>query len=101
MDPAVSKYEAYVFDITTGKYLNQSAVLESQDILFSKIQSEVRNHLSNVNLDLNEGEVINIDKTIAGLNDETAIYLDNDGVLNIEYIAKTENNNYNDSIKIK
>ena len=99
--PTLNKYEAYVFDITTGTYLKQTDVLASKDILFSKVQSEVRNHLSNVSLELNEGEVINIEKTIAGLNDEAAIYIDNDGAINVEYIAKTENNNYNDNIIIK
>ncbi len=99
--PTLNKYEAYVFDITTGKYLNQSEVLKANDLLFSKVQTEVRNHLSNVSLELNEGEVINIEKTINGLNDEAAIYVDNDGVINVEYIAKTDNSNYNDSIIIK
>ena len=99
--PTLNKYESYVFDVTTGKYLNQSEVLKANDLLFSKVQSEVRNHLSNVSLELNEGEVINIEKTISGLNDEAAIFIDNEGVINVEYIAKTENNNYNDSIKIK
>ena len=54
-----------------------------------------------IRTDLGEGEVINIEKTIAGLNDEAAIYIDNDGAINVEYIAKTENNNYNDNIIIK
>ena len=96
----LNKFKAYVFDVTTGKVLNQSDVLKERDVLFSSIQNQIREHLQN-GFNVNEGEEIDIERTINSLNDEATIYIDNEGIINVEYVAKTANNNYNDSIKIK
>ena len=99
--PSLNKFSAYVFDITTGTYLKQSELLKERDVLFSKIQSEVRNHLTNNPININEDEELDIDKTVAGLNESATIFIDTDGYINVEFIAKTNNSNYNDSIKLK
>lgn len=97
----INTYTSYVFDKTTGTYLNQSELLKEKNILFSTIQNEIRVFLNNHTDNLEEGETFDIDGTINSLNDNLAMYLDDTGKLNVLFIAKTNNNTYNESIVIE
>lgn len=94
--------KSYVFNVETGKQLLNNDLLEFYDINMSEVEDKVREHLQSNQSIENEIELIKIEETIAGLQSagNYAFYIDKYGDLNISYIVKTTQVDYNETIKL-
>lgn len=98
----LSKLRSYVFDVTTGKMLLANDLLDKYNTNMDRVKSTVRDYLTKNQTYEEEIEIINIEETIAGLDnpDNYAIYIDKYGDLYISYIVKTSQVDYNETMKL-
>lgn len=95
--------KSYVFDVEKNKLISSFDILTKYNISLSDVKEKIKAKLNKEQTTIDEVEVIKIEETLDNLeNDATyAIYIDNNGNLNIKYIVKSNLINYNDNIVIK
>lgn len=87
--------QAYVFDVTDGKILNENEILN----LYSKTKEDIKNMIKEeLNKDILEDETILIEETLNNLDGNYALYINKSGFLTISYLVKTQDSSYNDVI---
>lgn len=98
----LKKLRSYVFNVSTGKMLLVNDLLEMYEVDMEEVKSDIRIKLQNDQVIEEEVELIKIEETINGLNDPAnyALYIDKYGDLNISYIVKTNQVDYNESMKL-
>lgn len=96
------KLRSYVFNTQTGKLLLTTDLLESYKTNMDNVKAKIKERLLSSQT-IEEGiELIKVDETIAALNDSNnyALYIDKYGDLNISFIVKTTQVDYNENIKL-
>lgn len=99
----LKRLRSYVFNVSNGKMLLNNDLLDMYDAEMTDIKTQVRDKLINDQSYDEEGnEVIKIEETISGLDnpDNYALYIDKYGDLFISYIVKTNQVDYNESMKL-
>lgn len=94
--------KSYVFNVETGKLLLTTDLLELYETDMNEVKNKIREQLQESQTIENEIELIKVEETINALNTSSnyAIYIDKYGDLNISYIVKTTQVDYNESIKL-
>ena len=98
----LKKLRSYVFNVSSGKLLLNNDLLDMYDVNMENVKNEIRTKLQNEQVVEEEMELIKIDETISGLDnpDNYALYIDKYGDLNISYIVKTNQVDYNKTMKL-
>ncbi len=100
------KAESYVIDINNGTILSNKDILDNYEVTMEDIKVKIRERLENKQTKIEKGEeeveVILIDETLKALDkDENyTLFIDKGGFLNVTYLVKTIEQDYNDSIVI-
>lgn len=96
--------KSYVYNISNGKMLLTEDLLGLYNISMETVKEKIREHLQSKQTIIEETqtELILIDETINNLNNPSshAIYIDKYGDLNISFIVKSSQVDYNESIKL-
>ena len=87
---STSKFNYYVFDIKTGKLLENKDILVKENITDQEIRSKIRNYLK-------DDDSVDIDAT---LNTNYYLTITKNGKIVINTLVKTNNNDYNVSIEM-
>lgn len=98
----LKKLRSYVFNVATGKLLLTNDLLDMFNTNMDEVKSRVRDYLIKNQSFEEEVELIKIEETITGLDndDNYAVYIDKYGDLYISYIVKTNQVDYNESMKL-
>lgn len=98
----LKKISSYVFNVSTGKLLLTNDLMDMYYINMDEVKISIREKLEKDQIIEEELELIKIDETINGLDNQTnyALYIDKYGDLNISYIVKTNQVDYNENMKL-
>ncbi len=104
-DNGISIYNnvrSYTFNVLTGERINTSDLLEKYNTTLTLVIDSIRNYLNNSQVIIDEEPSIKIDETIDNLKEQFtyAIYIDDYGDLNLNFVVKTNSVDYNDNIII-
>lgn len=91
--------KSYMFDTNTGKLLSEEEILSTFDTSLDKVKDEVREYLNSKQEVVNEVELIKIDETINDFN--YGLFVNDVGRLNVTFLVKSTQTDYNDSIVIE
>ena len=91
--------KSYMFDTNTGKLLSEEEILSTFDTSLDKVKDEVREYLNSKQEVVNEIELIKIDETINDFN--YGLFVNDVGRLNVTFLVKSTQTDYNDSIVIE
>ncbi len=93
--------KSYIFDTSTGNLLTNEEVFSIYDTNLENLKEKIKTHLENDTIiKESEDEKIDINSTLDNLENSYAIFIDNDGNLNISYLVKSNKKDYNDVIII-
>lgn len=100
--------KAYVFDITTGKLLATNELLSmyqktTEDVIATVKQRSEETQQTVTTEEGTEEKLILIEETANNIkyNETACLYIDRFGALQLNYIVKTTQNNYNEIVDIK
>lgn len=98
-----AKFKSYVFDTKKNERVSNMDLFLKYDVTINNIKEQIKEKLSKEQITNEDGtETLKIDETLEGItNNNYALYIDNDGVLVLKYIVKSNNLDYNDNIEIK
>jgi len=98
----LKKISSYVFNVSTGKLLLTNDLMDMYHINMDEVKISIREKLEKDQIIEEELELIKIDETINGLDNQAnyALYIDKYGDLNISYIVKTNQVDYNENMKL-
>lgn len=93
--------KSYIVDINTGKIITEEELLTKYEITKDIIKSKVKERLENTQTLADEDTVaaIDIEETLNNL-DTYAIYINKNGKLEITFVVKSSQNNYNDNVEL-
>ena len=95
-----AKLNAYVIDKETGKRITNEELFQKFDITFDKIKEKVKERLNeDVILHEKAGVTVDVAGSMLAL-DNYALYINKFGELEITFVVKTSENNYNDSVVV-
>lgn len=88
---------SYTFNTSNGSFLNYNDILKEFNIGEYNLEEEVEKHLEEL---YENNDTILIDETIDNLKEQETytLYIDEYGDIRINYVVKTTNNDYNDTI---
>ena len=92
--------KSYIFDTTTGKILSNEEIMDLYNVKLDDIKAKVRTDLENSQATENGIEIIKIDETIDNL-DDLAFYITDYGRLNVSYLVKSTQEDYNKVTEVK
>ena len=84
------KYSYYVFDIYSGKLLNNNDIMKKENITDQQIRTKIRNYINN-------DENVDVDVT---LNNPYYLIINKNGSVKLNFLVNRDNINYNVSIEM-
>ena len=88
----------YVFNVDNNELLSDDEILNMYNINMDKIKEKVREYLNSKQSIIDEVEVIKIDETIDNL--EYSLFIDDYGKLNVSFLVKTTQVDYNEIMEV-
>lgn len=88
----------YVFNVENNELLSDDELLNMYNINMDIIKEKIRNYLNSKQSIIDEVEVIKIDDTIDSL--EYSLFIDEYGKLNVSFLVKTTQVDYNEIMEV-
>lgn len=95
-----NKVKSYIFDTKSGKLLSEEEILKKYSLSLDGVKEMIREKLVSEQKVVDDVELIKVDDTISEFNNY-AFYIDNYGKLNISFLVKTSQVDYNDIMEVK
>ena len=92
--------KSYIFDITTGKLLEENEILNKYNTSIDKIQEQMKEYLNSKQTQVEDVDLIKIDETINDLKNYS-LYINEYGRLYISFLVKSNKEDYNDSMEVR
>lgn len=89
---SVSKVKGYTVNVTTGEYLDFTKLLKKYNLTFTEVIEKIKENLNS--------EIVQIEETIDNLKEQETFtsYIDEHGYFVLNYVVKTDEVDYNDTI---
>ncbi len=99
-EPQPIKTKSLVVDLKTGTLITEEELFTRFSTNMDAAKAKIKESLQNTQILLGEEVTLNIDDTLAGIDENHAIWINKNGKLTITFIVKSSENNYNDDIEI-
>lgn len=97
----IDSQSSYNFSLDDGKILSNQKLLETFNVSFDQVRSDLEKKLNSDQIDFNGENNIHIDETLNSINiDNAALYINKSGKLSISVLVKTDQGSYNDTIEL-
>lgn len=94
-----NKVKSYVFNLSNGNLIEKEELLNLYKIDEDTIKTKVKEYLLSIQKTIDDVELIKIDETIDNLN-FNALYINSMGKLEISYLVKTSQVDYNEITEV-
>lgn len=98
-DTTFQKTKSYIFDITDGSIITEEEILNKYNESLDSIKEDIKEYLNEEQTIVNEVELIQIDETLDDF-DNYSLYVNEYGRLNISYLVKTNEVDYNEIMEV-
>ena len=99
-DTTFQKTKSYIFNVSDGSLISEEEILDKYNTSIESIKEDIRNYLITEQTIINEVELIKIEETLNNF-DNYSLYINEYGRLNISYLVKTNEVDYNEIMEVK
>ena len=98
----IKQIKSYIFNVKNNKKISNIDLLDMFSTNFTEVKNKIREQLEKEQTEYEEETIIDIEKTIENMSNESnyGLYIDQSGNLIIKYIVQTNKINYNESMII-
>ena len=98
-DTTFQKTKSYIFNTLDGSLVSEEELLDKYNTSLDSIKKDIKEYLIENQTIVNEVELIKVDETINNF-DNYALYINEYGRLNISYLVKTNEVDYNEIMEV-